>query len=218
MIENQSIFIKKHKGNDSFFVSKHTPDCGQGEDSYEIEELTSTKRKPKDHNVAQIGNDVYFTPIEKIDDSAIIGLACSLGKMANAITNLKNILENERRKSNHMLLENFSLANQIRDLKANNENVLLPKEIDSIRTIAVRTDLIKAAEHYNNLENEMALSIEQLTSNNETNTEAIGTIMTKTDIAKGNSLKFDKTLQSKNYRQRNKMKQQTSKPRDAVAG
>ena len=161
---------------------------------------------------------MYFTPIEKIDDSAIIGLACSLGKMANAITNLNNILENERRKSNHLLLENFSLANQIRYLKANNENVLLPKQTDSIRTIAVRTDLIKAAEHYNNLENEMALSKEQLTSNNEMNTEAIGTIMTKTDIAKGNGLKFDKNLQSKNYRQRNKMKQQTRKPRDAVPG
>ena len=50
------------------------------------------------------------------------------------------------------------------------------------------------------------------------NTEAIGTTMTKTDIAKGNGLKFDKTLQSKNYRQRNKTKQQSSKPRDVVAG
>ena len=50
----------------------------------------------------------------------------------------------------------------------------------------------------------MALSKEQLKSNNEMNTEAIGTIITKTDIAKGNDLKFNKTLQSKNYRQRNK--------------
>ena len=65
LIENQSIFIKKHKGNDSFLVSKDTPDCGQGEDSDEIEELTSTNLKPKDHNVAQIGIDVYFNPIEK---------------------------------------------------------------------------------------------------------------------------------------------------------
>ena len=154
----------KNKVNDSVFVSKDKPDCGQGEDSYEIEEFTSKKLKPKDHNVAQIGNDVYFTPIEKIDDSAIIGLACSLGKMANAITNLNNILENERRKSNHLLLENFSLANQIRDLKANKENVLLPKQTNSVRTIAVRTDLIKAAEHDNNRESEMALSKEQLKS------------------------------------------------------
>ena len=49
------------------------------------------------------------------------------------------------------------------------------------------------------------------------NTEAIGTTMTKTDIAKGKGLKFNKTLQSKNYRQRNKTKQLSSKPRDAVA-
>ena len=69
-----------------------------------------------------------FTPIEKIDDGTIIGLAGSLGKMANAITNLNNILENERRTSNGRLLENFSLANQIRDLKANNENVLLQEQ------------------------------------------------------------------------------------------
>jgi len=75
LIENQSIFIKKHKGNDSFFVSKDTPDCRQGQDTGEIEEFTSTKLKPKDHNVAQIGHDVYSTPVEKIDDSAIIGLA-----------------------------------------------------------------------------------------------------------------------------------------------
>ena len=32
-IENQSVCIEKHKGNDSFLVSKDTPDCGQGEDS-----------------------------------------------------------------------------------------------------------------------------------------------------------------------------------------
>ena len=114
-------------------------------------------------------------------------------------------------------MENFSHANQIRDLKANSENVLLPEQTDSIRTIAVRTDVIKAAEHYNNHENEMALSKEQLTLNNEMNTESIGTTMTKTDIAKGNDLKVNKTLQSKNYRQRNKTKQQSSKPRDAVA-
>ena len=49
------------------------------------------------------------------------------------------------------------------------------------------------------------------------NTEAIGTIMTKTDIAKGNGLNVNKTLQSKNYRQRNKTRQHSSKPRDAVA-
>ena len=128
---------------------------------------------------------MYFTPIEKIDDSAIIGLAGSLGKMANAITNLNNILENERRKSTDLLLEKFSLANQIRDLKANNENVLLPEQTDSIRTIAVRTDLIKAAEHYNNRENDMALSKEQLTSINELNSEAIGTIMTKNGYSEG---------------------------------
>ena len=101
-------------------------------------------------------------------------------------------------------MENFSFANQIDDLKANNEKVLLSEQTDSIRTIAVRSDLIKAAEHYNNRENEMAQSKEQLRWNYELNTEAIGTIMTKTDIAKGNDLKFDKTLQSKNYRQRNK--------------
>ena len=57
----------------------------------------------------------------------------------------------------------------------------------------------------------MALSKEQLTSNNELNTEA------KTDIAKGKDLKVNKILQSKNYRQRNKTKQQSSKPRDAAA-
>ena len=81
--------------------------------------------------------------------------------------------------------------------------------------------MIKATEHYNNRENEMALSKEQkekLKSNNEMNTEAIGAIMTKTDMAKGNDLKFNKTLQCKNYRQRNKTKQKSSKPRDAVAG
>ena len=50
--------------------------------------------------------------------------------MANASTNLNNSLENERRKSNDLLLENFSLANQIRDLKANDENVLLPEQTD----------------------------------------------------------------------------------------
>ena len=211
LIENQSIFIKKHKGNDSFFVSKDTPDCGHDEDSGVIEELTSTKLKPKDHNVALIGHDASSTPVDKIDDSAIIGLAGSLGNMANAITNLNNILENERRKSNDLLLENFSLANQIRDLKENNEKVLLPEQTDSIRTIAVRTDLIKAAEHYNNRECEMAQSKEQLTSNNELNTEA------KTDIAKGKDLKVNKILQNKIYRQRNKTKQQSSKPRDAVA-
>ena len=99
--------------------------------------------------------------------------------MANTITNLNNILENERRKSTDLLLEKFSLANQIRDLKANNEKVLLPEQTDSIRTIAVRTDLIKAVEHYNNRENEMALSKEQQTSNNEMNTEAIGRTMTR---------------------------------------
>ena len=132
------------------------------------------------------------------DDSAIIGLAGLLGKMANAITNLNNILENERRKSNDLSLENFSLANQIHDLKAKNKNVLLPEQTDTIRTIAIRTDLIKAAEHYKNRENEMALSKEQLRSNNEMNTGAIGTIMPKTDIAKGNDLKFNKTVQSKN--------------------
>ena len=49
------------------------------------------------------------------------------------------------------------------------------------------------------------------------NTEAIGTIMTKTDIAKGNGLKFNKTLQDKNYRQRSKTKQLSRKPRDDVA-
>ena len=65
LIENQSVFIKKHKGNDLYFVSEDTPDCGQGEYSDEFEELTSTKLKPKDRNVAQIGNDVYFNPIEK---------------------------------------------------------------------------------------------------------------------------------------------------------
>ena len=164
LIENQSTFIKKHKVNDSVFVSKDTPDCGQGEDSDEIEEFTSTKLKPKDHKVAQMDNDVYFTPIEKIDDCALIGLAGSLGRMVNAITNLNNIPENERRKSNDLLLENFSLANQIRDLKVNNENVLLPEQTDSVGTIAVRTDLIKAAEHDKNRESEMALSKEQLTS------------------------------------------------------
>ena len=37
LIEKQSTFIKKHKENDSFFVSKDAPDCGQGEDSDEIE-------------------------------------------------------------------------------------------------------------------------------------------------------------------------------------
>ena len=111
---------------------------------------------------------MYFTPIEKIDDSAIMGLAGSLGKMANAITNLLNsILENERRKSNDLLLETFSLANQIRDLKAKNENVILAEQTDTIRTIAARTDLIKADEHHNNRENEIALLKEQLTSNNE---------------------------------------------------
>ena len=105
--------------------------------------------------------------------------------MANTITNLNNILENERRKASDLLLENFSLANQICDLTANNENVLLLEQVDSIRTIAVRTDLIKATEHYNNRESEMGLSKEQLTSNNEMNTETIGTVMKKTDIAKG---------------------------------
>ena len=82
----------------------------------------------------------------------------------------------------------------------------------------MRTDLIKAAEHYNNRKNKMALSKEKLKSNNEMNTDAIGAIMTKTDIAKGNDLKFNKTLQCKNYIQRNKTNQNSSKPRDAVAG
>ena len=76
--------------------------------------------------------------------------------------------------------------------------------------------MIKATEHYNNRESEMALSKEQLTSNNEMNTEAIDTVITKTDIAKGKDLKLEKTLQSKNYRQRNKTKLQSSNPRDAA--
>ena len=82
--------------------------------------------------------------------------------------------------------------------------MLLPEQTDSIGTIAVRTDLIKAAEHYNNRGNEKAA-------------KAIGTIITKTYIGNTNALKFDKTMQSKNNRHNNKAKQQSSEPRDAVA-
>ena len=58
-----------------------------------------------------------FIPTEKVDDSTTVGLAGSLEKMANAITNLNYLLENERHKSTDLLLENFSLTNQVRDFK-----------------------------------------------------------------------------------------------------
>ena len=73
-----------------------------------------------------------------------------------------------------------------------NDNVLLPEQTDSIRTIAIRTGLIKAAEHYNNRGNEKVLSKEQLTSNNETNADAIGRTSTNTDMANKNDLKMEK--------------------------
>ena len=181
-----------------------TLDYGKGENGDEIEELTSTKLKLKEYNVAQIGKDMCFTSTEKVDDSATIALAGLLGKIANAITNQNNLLENERRKCNDLLLGSLSLTNQIRDLKLKNVNVLLPEQTDSIRTITVRTDFIKAAEHYNNRGNKKAA-------------KAIGTIMTKTYIGNTNALKFNKTMQNKNNRHNNKAKQQSSEPRDAVA-
>lgn len=125
LIANQNIIIKNHKGNDSFYVSKDTLDHGQAEDSDAIEELTSSKPKSQDCDHKQNGNDVRVTSTVKFDESAIIGLAGSLGKMADAINNLNSLLENERLKSSNLLMENFSLVNKNRDLKLKIENMLL---------------------------------------------------------------------------------------------
>ena len=65
LIENQSILIKKHKGKDSFFVSKDITDCGQVEGSDEIGEITSPKPKPHEHNNLQIGNNTSIFPPRK---------------------------------------------------------------------------------------------------------------------------------------------------------
>ena len=162
LIANQNIIIKKHKGNDSFYVSKDSLDHEQAEDSDEIEELTSSKLKSQDCDHKQNGNDARVTSKEKFDESAITGLAGSLGKMADAINNLNSLLENERLKSSNLLMENFSLVNKNRDLKLKIENMLLlqnnPEQRDSIRTIAIRSELINTAERHNNDNNGTALS------------------------------------------------------------
>eukprot|EP00112_Aurelia_sp_Birch-Aquarium-sp1_P003160 Seg1353.7 transcript_id=Seg1353.7/GoldUCD/mRNA.D3Y31 product="hypothetical protein" protein_id=Seg1353.7/GoldUCD/D3Y31 len=222
LIANQNIIIKKHKGNDSFYVSKDTLDHGQAEDSDAIEELTSSKPKSQDYDDKQNGNDVRVTSTEKFDESAIIRLAGSLGKMADAINNLNSLLENERLKSSNLfLMENFSLVNKNRDLKLKIENMLLsqnnPEQRDSIRTIAIRSELINTAERHNNDSNGKALSKERQTSDNQTKAgakdKAIATMNKNKD---GN---VNKTSQNKNNaKDKNKTKLQANKSRNAETG
>ena len=145
--------------------------------------------------------------------------------MANAITNLNNLLENERHNSRDLLMENLSLKNQIHDLKWKNENMLLsrdnPDERDSIRKIAVRSELINAADCHNNLSNEKALSKEQLTTEKETNPDGNdkSTSTKAKKMNKNKDCKCSNTSQRvNNTRDKNKVKLQTNNPRNAEAG
>ena len=227
LIANQNIIIKKHKGNDSFYVSKDSLDHGQAEaeDSDAIEELTSSKLKSQDCDHKQNGNDARVTSKEKFDESAITGLAGSLGKMADAINNLNSLLENERLKSSNLLMENFSLVNKNRDLKLKIENMLLsqnnPEQRDSIRTIAIRSELISTAQRHNNDNNERVLSKEQPTSDNETKAGAKDkATATKADtMNKRKDGSVNKTAQNiNNAKDKNKTKLQANKSRNPETG